>query len=89
MKLKSGFEFEIERLEDRVRLIVTEKKSEIVCRKESIKKLVEFISGSEKEIFKGRLRLKKSSKGISIIVKGFEIGVISKRNLIRLCQNAI
>ncbi|MDB5008458.1 MAG: hypothetical protein JWP45_2851 [Mucilaginibacter sp.] len=70
LKLNEDFNFEIQRHEKRVRLIVFKAGVENVCRKESLKNLLHFIQSDEVHLFKGRLQLHENTTGIGVIVKG-------------------
>jgi hypothetical protein len=76
IKLPNDFSFTIEHDEKRVRLIVYKSGVENVCRKESIKKIRQFIVSDKGRMFKGRLQLIKTPAGIAVEVKGKIEGVI-------------
>jgi hypothetical protein len=88
LKLDNDFSFAIERGQKRVRLIVYKGGVENVCRKESVKKLGQFIGSDEDRIFKGRLQLLKTPAGIAVEVKGKIEGVMTMGDFINCLENA-
>lgn len=72
-KLTLGFE----PLGKKLRLIIFEKNEELVCRKETIKNLQQFLSAERAHLFKGRLQLSKNDNIIEVLVKQNSAGVIS------------
>jgi len=65
-----------------VKLIVKLMGKELVCRKEGINPLLDFIYGPDGHLFKGRLQLSKKKTAINIYMKGDIIGTIEARNLL-------
>jgi len=63
----------------RVRLIVKQLGKELVCRKESINPLLDFVYGGDAHLFKGRLQIQKTKNAISIYMNGDIIGTIEAR----------
>jgi hypothetical protein len=63
----------------KVRLIVKQLGKEMVCRKESINPLLDFIYGGDGHLFKGRLQLSKTKSAISVYMNGNIIGTIEAR----------
>ena len=66
----------------RLKLIVKKMGKELVCRKEGINPLLDFIYGPDGNLFKGRLQLSKKKTAINIYMKGDIIGTIEARNLL-------
>jgi len=66
----------------RLKLIVKLMGKELVCRKEGINPLLDFIYGPDGHLFKGRLQLSKKKTAINIYMKGDIIGTIEARNLL-------
>jgi len=71
----------IENNDHRIRLIIMENEKELVCRKESIRKLEQCILLTETSIFKGRLQLFKQGNRIDILMKNTHIGSIQALDL--------
>ncbi len=65
----------------RVRLIVKKMGKELVCRKEGINPLLDFVYGNDAHLFKGRLQIKKTKSAISFYMNGDIIGTIEDREL--------
>ena len=66
-----------EPLGKKVRLIIAAADEELVCRKETIKNLKNFLIADETKIFRGRLQLCKPDNVIEIIMKDKPIAIIS------------
>jgi len=66
----------------RVRLIVKQLGKELVCRKESINPLLDFVYGGDDHLFKGRLQIQKTKNAISIYMNGNIIGTIEAKNFL-------
>ncbi|WP_158828150.1 hypothetical protein [Mucilaginibacter lacusdianchii] len=64
---------------NKVRLIVKQLGKELVCRKESLNPLFDFIYGGDGRLFKGRLQLSKTKNAISVYINGDIIGTIEAR----------
>lgn len=65
----------------RVRLIVKQMGKELVCRKEGINQLLEFLYSKDEHLFKGRLQISKTNDQISIWVKEQNVGSIDAKAL--------
>ncbi|RZL20725.1 MAG: hypothetical protein EOO96_24720, partial [Pedobacter sp.] len=52
----------------KVRLIVLQADEELVCRKETIKNLQQFLSAQKAHLFKGRLQLSKNEDVIEVLL---------------------
>jgi hypothetical protein len=65
----------------RVRLIVKQLGKELVCRKESLNPLLDFVYGGDDHLFKGRLQIQKTKNAISFYMNGNIIGTIEARVL--------
>ena len=61
--------------------------SEFVCRKETEKKLKQFLRSTDDRIFKGRLQLFKKESSIGVAVKGEVIGMINEKDFLNLINN--
>ena len=85
--LKNGYFLGIERIESRARLVIFEGNVEKVCRKESVKKLKDFVQSGENQLFKGRLQLHKNPAGISVLVKGEIVGEICGEDMLGMMGN--
>jgi hypothetical protein len=66
----------------RLRLIIKQKGKELVCRKEGLNPLLDFIYGGNDHLFKGRLQLSKTKNAISIYMSGNIIGTIEARSFL-------
>lgn len=77
VRLNEKHFFTIEPDGKKVRLIVTDGTNELVCRKETMNRLIRFCTEEDSRIFKGRLQLIKIDKTISIEIKGSIIGTIA------------
>lgn len=86
--LDETLQFGVENCGKKHRLIVYNNGVENVCRKESIKKLRQFIISDEKTLFGGRLRLHKNIAGIAIEVKGKIEGIIKVDDFLKLLSDA-
>jgi len=63
----------------KVRLIVKQLGKELVCRKESLNPLLDFIYGGDDSLIKGRLQINKTKNAISIYMNGNIIGTIEAK----------
>jgi len=75
--LNNNFKLSFEKLPHTIRVIISKKDEEWVCRKEKLKKFFSFTEIDKEHIFKGRLQLFKSDGKIDIRVKNELIGTIS------------
>ena len=85
--LNEKYTLSFEPLGNRVRLIILEVDVELVCRKETIKNLTNFLLKNEEKIFKGRLQLYKHQNIIEVILKGKPIAIFSVKKLIAVLNN--
>jgi hypothetical protein len=60
----------------RLRLIIKQRGQELVCRKEGLNRLLDFVQGGDAHLFKGRLQLSKENDAINIYMKDSLIGSI-------------
>jgi hypothetical protein len=67
----------------KVRLVILDQDDERACRRESGKKLQEFLSADESQTFKGRLRLLKQGEEVSVFLKDECIGIVSRADFSR------
>jgi len=79
-KLKNNLELSIEPYEKKVRLVVYESNTELVCRKESISVLKRFMDMKNERIFKGRLQLQIEKDKIRIFIKEENKGSIGLKD---------
>lgn len=70
----------------KVRLVVLQADEELVCRKETIKKLQQFLSVKQAHIFKGRLQLSKNEDVIEVLVKQNSAGIISSNTFKKVLE---
>ncbi len=85
--LSPNHTFSIEPYEKlRVRIIVSENREELVCRKESVYKLKQFLALDEGRAFKGRLQLVKRGDSIAVEVKGEVLGDITVEQFLALLE---
>ncbi|OCX51470.1 hypothetical protein BEL04_15700 [Mucilaginibacter sp. PPCGB 2223] len=83
LPLTNNYTFAIEPITARrMRLVVYQNGKELVCRKENLKQLNEFLNVDEARAFKGRLQLLKHGDDIAVEVKGEPVGNISKADLL-------
>jgi hypothetical protein len=61
----------------KVRLVVLQADEELVCRKETIKNLQQFLAEEQAHVFKGRLQLSKNDDVVEVLVKQKSVGTIS------------
>ena len=61
----------------KVRLIILEADQELVCRKETLKNLLNFLSTEEMNLFKGRLQLHKVNEIIEVVIKNQPCAIVS------------
>ncbi len=66
----------------RVRIIVKQLGKELICRKEGINALLDFIYGGDDRLIKGKLQISKTKNAISIYMNGDIIGTIEARTLL-------
>lgn len=66
----------------RVRIIVKQLGKELICRKEGINALLDFIYGGDDRLIKGKLQISKTKNAISIYTNGDIIGTIEARTLL-------
>lgn len=84
IKLGDNHSFGIEFYGKKARLVVYTGSVENVCRRESLKKLQNFIQSNENHLFKGRLQLHKNTAGISVLLKGEKVGDLSNQAFLRI-----
>lgn len=70
----------------KVRLVVLQADEELVCRKETIKNLQQFLSTERAHLFKGRLQLNKNYNVIEVLVKQNSAGVISSNTFKKVLE---
>ncbi|MVN89567.1 hypothetical protein [Mucilaginibacter aquatilis] len=66
----------------RLKLIVKQMGKELVCRKEGLNPLLDFLYNNEEHLFKGRLRLSKKKGTITVYLNDEVIGTIGSRDLL-------
>lgn len=85
--LSEKYTLSFEPLGEKIRLILSEADIELVCRKETIKNLRNFILNDELKIFKGRLQLNKHKDIIEVIMKDKLIAIVSLSKLVHVLNN--
>ena len=63
----------------KVRLIFKKLGKELVCRKEGINALLDFLYGGDGRLFKGRLQISKTKTSVSLYINGDIIGSIEAK----------
>jgi len=77
LPLTQNYTFGIEPVTNRrFRLIVYKDGEELVCRKENLQQLQQFLNTDEAKAFKGRLQLYKHNNDVTVEVKGQLIGTL-------------
>lgn len=79
--LNEKYILSFQQLDKKIRLILSEGDKELVCRKETLKNLDEFLSKEEVGIFKGRLQFYKHTTLIEVIMKGKPIAILSSKKM--------
>ena len=74
IQLNDAFTFAVEAHNGKLRFVVYEHNSEVVCRIERRKAIELFLQSTTASIFKGRLQLHKQNHEIAVEVKGEVIG---------------
>lgn len=75
--LENDLKLSFEKLSHTIRLIISKNNEEWVCKKETFKKLLEFVNIDQAHVFKGRLQLIKIDDRITIQIKNEHISNIS------------
>lgn len=70
-----------------VRLVLSAGNEELVCRKETIKKLQAFLKLEENHIFKGRLQLDKHGDIIELQLKNKPTALVSVKDFEQILNN--
>ncbi|MEN9523567.1 MAG: hypothetical protein RL065_1944 [Bacteroidota bacterium] len=78
--------FTIQPYKNRLKLIVLKKAEEFVCRKETKKKIIEFLDANDCTLFKGRLQLIKKNSEVLIQVKSEILGSIPVSNFYQILE---
>ena len=82
LRIAQNYAFGIEPVTNRrFRLIVFKNGEEVVCRKENLKQLKDFLNTDDAKAFKGRLQLYKHRDDIAVEVKGQPIGTLHKADI--------
>lgn len=82
-RLTKNYTFSFETEGKKVRLVILDQDDEQACRRESGKKLLDFLSMDESQAFKGRLRLLKQGEEVSVFLKDECIGIVSRTDFSR------
>ena len=72
--LNDKIKFSVEPKGKNIRLIASEADVELACRKESLKRINNFLSIENEHLFKGRLQLIKHKNQIDVKIKGLIVG---------------
>lgn len=86
LDLSPSYSFAIAPDAGKKRLIIFKDGEELVCRKESLRKLLEFLKSDFGHLFKGRLQLIKTKTSIYFQVKGEVVGEIVDHRFEQLLQ---
>lgn len=90
LPLTKNYTFGIEPVTNRrFRLIVFKNGEELVCRKENLKQLEDFLNNDEARAFKGRLQLYKHQNDIAVEVKGETVGTLHKADFEAYLKTAV
>lgn len=79
--LNEKYTLSFQQLGKKIRLTISEGDKELVCRKETLKNLDDFLLKEEIGIFKGRLQLYKHKAIIEVIMKGKPIAILSSKKM--------
>ncbi|QIL42003.1 hypothetical protein G7074_23680 [Pedobacter sp. HDW13] len=82
--LENNLKLSFEKLPHTIRLIISKNNEEWVCKKETLRKLFEFVNIDEAHIFKGRLQLIKINNHITLQVKSENISTILTKTFIEV-----
>ena len=82
MRLNDRHSLVIEISGRKARLVVYNNGVEKVCRRTTLKPLLEFVHAGENHLFKGRLQLFKNLEEITVLVKGEPVGEIKAETLL-------
>lgn len=80
IRLNKELILSFEPFEKKIRLVVSTNTNELVCRKESLKKLKAFLQPEQNHIFKGRLQLDKQGEVIELLVKNKPAAFIATKD---------
>lgn len=79
-------EFSIEPDNKKVRLVIYQNAEELVCRKENLSRIKQFLMQKEARLFKGRLQLSKVDQEIHVEVKGEVVGIIQRDDFVKMVE---
>ncbi|WP_175633221.1 hypothetical protein [Pedobacter ghigonis] len=82
--LQNNLKLSFEKLPHTIRVIISKNNEEWVCKKERLRKLLEFVNIDEAHIFKGRLQLIKMNDHITLQVKNENISTILTKTFIEV-----
>lgn len=85
--LNEKYTLSFEPVGKKIRLAILEADVELVCRKETIKNLRDFMVKDELKIFKGRLQLNKQKDIIEVVMKDKPIAIVSAINFEQVLNN--
>jgi hypothetical protein len=77
IKLNNNLLLTFEADNKKLRLVITDGKTELACRKETPGNLRRYLTGEQSSLFKGRLQLHKSAGDIAVVLKGNPIGIVA------------
>jgi len=82
--LQNNLKLSFEKLPHTICVIISKNNEEWVCKKERLRKLLEFVNIDEAHIFKGRLQLIKMNDHITLQVKNENISTILTKTFIEV-----
>ena len=85
--LNEKYTLSFEQSGKKIRLIISAADEELVCRKETLKNLKNFLLKDQFRLFKGRLQLNKLNDIIEVIMKNKPIAIVSAGNFEHVINN--
>lgn len=79
--LNEKYTLSFQQLDKKIKLAISDGDKELVCRKETLKNLDDFLLKDENIIFKGRLQLYKHQTIIEVFMKGKPIAILSSKKM--------
>lgn len=76
LTLNGGLLLHIETGDKKLRLVISNGTTEMACRKVTPAILLQFLSSTNQNLFKGRLQLFKDTDAVNIVLKGTPVGII-------------
>lgn len=87
IKLNNNLLLTFEPDNKKMRLVVTDGPAELACRKETPGNLRRFLASGQNSLFKGRLQLHKNAGDISVVIKGYVVGLIKTESFATTLNN--